>query len=56
MIFPVKWLLRWLLHKTGSLENGTPTPLAMVVILMIVFLSAFMTDILGVHAIFGGAW
>lgn len=56
MIFPVKRALRWLLRKTGSLENGTPTPLAMVAILMIVFFSAFMTDILGVHAIFGGAY
>jgi hypothetical protein len=56
MIFPVKWALWWFLRKSGSLENGTPTPLAMVIILMIVFFSAFMTDILGVHAIFGGAW
>ena len=56
MIFPVKWVLGWFLRKSGSLENGTPTPLAMIAILMIVFFSAFMTDILGVHSIFGGAW
>jgi Kef-type K+ transport system membrane component KefB len=56
MLFPVKWALGWFIRKTGSLENGTPTPLIMVTILMVIFFSAFMTDVLGVHAIFGGAW
>lgn len=54
MLFPVKWSFRWLAHRSGSLENGQPTPFLTIVILLIVFISAFMTDILGVHAIFGG--
>ncbi|KAG8833001.1 K(+)/H(+) antiporter [Serendipita sp. 399] len=52
MLFPVKWAFHYLVRKTGSLEKG-PTPFMMIVTLMIVFISAFMTDILGVHAIFG---
>lgn len=54
MMYPVKWVYRWLAVSTGSIENGTPTPFMMIVTLITVFVSAFMTDILGVHAIFGG--
>ncbi|KAK7033670.1 K(+)/H(+) antiporter [Paramarasmius palmivorus] len=44
----------WLARRTGSLEQGTPTTLMMTVTLLVVFISAFFTDIIGVHAIFGG--
>ncbi|KIM29630.1 hypothetical protein M408DRAFT_68062 [Serendipita vermifera MAFF 305830] len=54
LLFPVKWVYYRLAVKTGSIENGGPTPAMMIITLLIVFISAFMTDILGVHAIFGG--
>lgn len=47
LLFPVKWAYRWLAVRTGSMENGQPTPMMMVVTLLLVFISAFMTDILG---------
>ncbi|KAK0447781.1 Sodium/hydrogen exchanger family-domain-containing protein [Armillaria borealis] len=50
----VKWAYVWLCRRTGSLEQGSPTTLTMTVTLLIVFISAFFTDIIGVHAIFGG--
>ncbi|KAF5322333.1 hypothetical protein D9619_000239 [Psilocybe cf. subviscida] len=54
LLFPGKWAYRWLAQRSGSLEQGTPTPLMMTLTLLIVFISAFFTDIIGVHAIFGG--
>ncbi|KAF6744698.1 potassium:hydrogen antiporter [Ephemerocybe angulata] len=54
LLFPVKWAFHWLARRTGSLEQGTPTPFMMTVTLLVVFVSAFFTDIIGVHAIFGG--
>ncbi|CEP09315.1 hypothetical protein [Parasitella parasitica] len=53
VIFIVGPLYRRLCLYTNSYENG-PSPLLMTVTLMIVLLSAFVTDIIGVHAIFGG--
>ena len=53
LLFPVKWAFRWLARRTGSLENGQPTTLMMTVTIVLVFISAFFTDIIGVHAIFG---
>jgi Kef-type K+ transport system membrane component KefB len=52
LLFPVKYILRWLARRTGSIENG-PTMFFMTVTILILFGSAFMTDIIGVHAIFG---
>ncbi|KAF9035009.1 hypothetical protein BDZ89DRAFT_1062262 [Hymenopellis radicata] len=54
LLFPVKWGYLWLCRRTGSLEQGSPTALMMTVTLLMVFISAFFTDIIGVHAIFGG--
>ncbi|KAK0207023.1 Sodium/hydrogen exchanger family-domain-containing protein [Desarmillaria ectypa] len=54
LMFPVKWAYIWLCRRTGSLDQGSPTTLMMTVTLLIVFISAFFTDIIGVHAIFGG--
>ncbi|KAF7356505.1 K(+)/H(+) antiporter 1 [Mycena venus] len=53
LLFPVKMALRWLARKTGSIENG-PTMFFMTVTIILVFGSAFFTDIIGVHPIFGG--
>ncbi|KAL0952403.1 hypothetical protein HGRIS_006679 [Hohenbuehelia grisea] len=52
LFFPVKMFLRWLARKTGSVENG-PTKFFMTVIMLLLFVSAFFTDIIGVHAVFG---
>ncbi|KAI0091841.1 Sodium/hydrogen exchanger family-domain-containing protein [Irpex rosettiformis] len=54
LLIPIKWAYRWLCCRTGSLENGTPTTTMMTITLVIVFISAFFTDIIGIHAIFGG--
>ncbi|KAI7883661.1 hypothetical protein K492DRAFT_214920 [Lichtheimia hyalospora FSU 10163] len=53
LIFLVRPLYRRLCFATGSIQNG-PTPLLMMVTLVMVLASAFVTDIIGVHAIFGG--
>ncbi|KAJ7180756.1 Sodium/hydrogen exchanger family-domain-containing protein [Mycena filopes] len=52
LMFPGRMALRWLAHKTGSIENG-PTMFFMTVTILLVFGSAFFTDVIGVHAIFG---
>ncbi|KAF9565112.1 hypothetical protein CPC08DRAFT_630409 [Agrocybe pediades] len=52
LLFPVRFALRWLARKTGSVESG-PTVFFMTVTMMILFGSAFFTDVIGVHAIFG---
>ena len=53
MLFPVKWAFRFLLKKTGSLATGQPTTFVMTITLLMVFVSAFLTDIIGIHPIFG---
>jgi Kef-type K+ transport system membrane component KefB len=53
MLWPVRWAFRLLLKKSGSLASGQPTTLVMTVTLLMVFISAFLTDIIGIHAIFG---
>ncbi|KAG8861709.1 K(+)/H(+) antiporter [Tulasnella sp. 330] len=52
-LFPFKWAFTWLARWTGSIEKG-PTPLFMTATILFTFGSAFMTDIIGVNAIFGG--
>lgn len=53
LLFPGRWAFRWLAKWTGSLEQGSPTPAMMTITLLAVFASAFFTDVIGVHAIFG---
>ena len=53
MLFPVKWFVRWLAKRTGSLEGGAPSTLMMTFTFLLVLSSAFFTDIIGIHAIFG---
>jgi len=53
LLYPVRWSFHWLARRTGSLEQGSPTPFMMTVTLLVVLVSAFFTDIIGVHAIFG---
>jgi len=52
LLFPVKMLMRWLARKTGSIESG-PSLFFMTATMMVLFGSAFFTDVIGVHAIFG---
>lgn len=52
MLFPVRWIFAILARKTGSLENG-PTVFFMTITILTLFGSAFFTDVIGVHAIFG---
>jgi Kef-type K+ transport system membrane component KefB len=52
VIFP----LRWLLHKVvlrKDLRTGTLSRTGILIILLLVFISSFFTDIIGVHPIFG---
>nr|XP_019009996.1 potassium:hydrogen antiporter [Kwoniella pini CBS 10737]OCF48777.1 potassium:hydrogen antiporter [Kwoniella pini CBS 10737] len=53
LLWPIKKAFLWVVRRSGSLEHG-PTPGIMTLILLIIFTSAFMTGIIGVHPIFGG--
>jgi Kef-type K+ transport system membrane component KefB len=52
MLFVVRKVLFWVARNTGSIENG-PTMFFMTFTILVLFGSAFFTDIIGVHAIFG---
>ncbi|KAF8919263.1 Sodium/hydrogen exchanger family-domain-containing protein [Mucidula mucida] len=52
LLIAVKPALAWLARYTGSIENG-PTMFFMTITILLLFGSAFFTDIIGVHAIFG---
>ncbi|PPQ82193.1 hypothetical protein CVT26_009576, partial [Gymnopilus dilepis] len=52
LLFPVRMALRWLARTTGSIQNG-PSVFFMTVTMLLLFGSAFFTDVIGVHAIFG---
>ena len=57
ILFPVRWAYHWLAVKTGSLDAGTPSTLMMTITIVMVLISGFYTDIIGIHAIFvSGAW
>lgn len=53
LLYPGRWAMRWLAKRTGSLEQGSPTVFMMTIILFVIYISAFYTDIIGVHPIFG---
>lgn len=52
LLFPVRWALLWLARKTGSTVHG-PSMFYMTVVMLVLWGSAFFTDIVGVNAIFG---
>ena len=52
LLIPVKFALRWLGRKTGSMENG-PSMFFMTVIMILLFASCLFTDSIGVNAILG---
>lgn len=53
LMYPGRWAYLWLARRTGSLEQGSPTMLMMTVTLIVILFSAFFTDVIGVHPIFG---
>jgi len=52
LLFPVRWSMSRVARMTGSIENG-PTLSFLTVTFLVTFVSAFFTDVIGVHAIFG---
>lgn len=52
LLFPVKWVVCQVARMTGSIENG-PSIFFLTVAFLVTFVSAFVTDTIGVHAIFG---
>ena len=52
MTIPVRLAYRWLTKYTGCFETGQPTALMMTLTIIVVFASAFFTDVIGIHAIF----
>lgn len=54
MCYPIRLTMKFILNKfTNDLTTGEPSQLAMMMILCIVFVSSFFTDVIGVHPIFG---
>lgn len=53
LVYIIRPAFMWLCVRTGSLENG-PTQGVVTTTLILVLASAFVTDIIGVHPIFGG--
>lgn len=47
LMFPVKYAYRWMAIRSGDLEAGAPSTMMMTVTLLVVFISAFFTDIIG---------
>ncbi|TKY90200.1 hypothetical protein EX895_000198 [Sporisorium graminicola] len=52
LFFLVKPAFIWLARRTGSFENG-PNQVMIMITLLLVLVSAWITDIIGVHPIFG---
>jgi Kef-type K+ transport system membrane component KefB len=52
MLFIMRRVLFWVARSTGSMENS-PTMFFMTFTILTMFASAFFTDVIGVHAIFG---
>lgn len=50
LLFPGKWTLAWLTRCTGSIDNG-PTTFFMTFTILLLFGSAFFTDIIGVSSL-----
>ncbi|KAK3492988.1 Sodium/hydrogen exchanger family-domain-containing protein [Neurospora hispaniola] len=52
LVFAVRPPFMWWVRRTGSLQNG-PTQGVVALTLLLVLFSAFFTNIIGIHAIFG---
>lgn len=51
--YPVRLTLKWGFNRFHEFERDSPSTFATLLILVIVLLSAYFTDIIGVHPIFG---
>lgn len=47
LLFPVRWGFHWLARRNGSLDGREPSPFMMMLTFLLVFVSAFFTDIIG---------
>ncbi|KAJ2777579.1 hypothetical protein GGI15_004456 [Coemansia interrupta] len=54
IIFAVRPVYLWYLRRTGCLKGREPTQTVLFVTFMMVLVSAWFTDVIGIHAIFGG--
>ncbi|KAJ2364266.1 K(+)/H(+) antiporter, partial [Coemansia sp. RSA 2610] len=54
VIFAVRPVYLWYLRRSGVLSGREPTQMVLFVTFMMVMVSAFYTDAIGIHAIFGG--
>ena len=52
--YPIRLTLRWLFTKFHEFERESPSTLSTLLVLIVVLISAYFTDIIGVHPIFGG--
>jgi Kef-type K+ transport system membrane component KefB len=55
LLYPIRWGFMWLARRSGSLDHG-PTPGMMVVTLLIVFASSFVTSIIGERSTPATSW
>ncbi|KAJ2725120.1 hypothetical protein GGI07_001490 [Coemansia sp. Benny D115] len=54
VLFAVRPVYLWYLRRNGCLRGREPSQMVLFVTFMMVLISAFFTDIIGIHAIFGG--
>ena len=54
LIFLVRPIFLLVVRKSGSLETGVPTKGVMLLIVLLILASSFVTQIIGIAAIFGG--
>ncbi|KAJ1959415.1 hypothetical protein GGI12_004349 [Dipsacomyces acuminosporus] len=54
ILFVVKPIYIWYLRRNGCLVGREPSQMVLFVTFMMVLISAFFTDAIGIHAIFGG--
>ncbi|KAL3420839.1 k(+) h(+) antiporter 1 [Phlyctema vagabunda] len=53
LVYAIRPGFMYMLRRTGSIQNG-PTQTMVAVTILLVLISAWFTEIIGVHAIFGG--
>ncbi|KAJ1951441.1 K(+)/H(+) antiporter [Linderina macrospora] len=54
VLFVVRPVYTWYLRRNGCLQGREPSQMVLFVTFFLVLVSAYFTDIIGIHAIFGG--
>lgn len=54
LVYLARPLVLWAGRKTGSFESGGPSNSMVMLVVLLTLTSAFVTSIIGIHAIFGG--